>query len=208
MAKKSLKRQFIKIHPLIGIFFSVDKSILRTERWTIFLAVVMISLYVTGLFYNGDFDEDEEKKESEKSFEESFMSFSWNDFWVIVYTTVITVPQPFVLRYFFRRRKPDTTKNVMKQVRLMKIKRIIGYVLVTCIVVWSLWSCIAFSLAFGYNTTQRWMLSFTFTEFFDLIFKDNIVTLTLALIFVCISRRRATRNMTTIFPQPVKETNK
>ena len=62
MAKKSLKRQFIKIHPLIGIFSSVDKSILRTERWTIFLAVVFVSLYVTGLFYNADYDEDEEKE--------------------------------------------------------------------------------------------------------------------------------------------------
>ena len=62
MSKKSLKRQFSKIHPLIGIFTSVDKSILRTERWTIFLAIVMVSLYVTGLFYNTDYDEEEEKK--------------------------------------------------------------------------------------------------------------------------------------------------
>ena len=90
----------------------------------------MTSIFVTGLFYNADYDEDEEKKDSDQSIEETLTSFSWQDFWIILYSTLITVPIPFILKFLFRRKKPDTNKNVMRQLRCMKIKRFIGYILV------------------------------------------------------------------------------
>ena len=49
------------------------------------------------------------------------------------------------------------------------------------------------------------MLSFSFAEVFDFTFKDNMVTLIIAGVFVCISRLKARRRkktqMTAIFPE-------
>lgn len=113
----------------------------------------MTSIFVSGLFYNTDADPEEEEKESDKTLQESIMNFGWSDFWIVVYSASITVPIPFVLRYFFRRKTIDVKQDTFMQMRKMKIKRIIGYIIVFCVTAWSSWSCIAFSLDFGYNTT-------------------------------------------------------
>jgi len=124
---------------------------LRSELWAIFLCIVMVSIFVTGLFYQDDSTEDED--ESEKTFTETLEAFGWDDFFIIFYSVSITLPIPFILRWFFMRKKLDRTKNVEKQVRVRRIKRTIGYILVFLIVAWCAWSCVAFSLAFGYNAT-------------------------------------------------------
>ena len=111
----------------------------------------MLSIFVTGLFYQ-DKSTDEED-ESKKSFFETLEAFGWEDFWVIFYSICITLPTPFILSWFFLRRKFDRSKNVAKQARVRRIKRTIGYILIFLIVAWCAWSCITFSLAFGYNAT-------------------------------------------------------
>lgn len=110
----------------------------------------MTSIFVTGLFYNDGAEEEED----DKDIWESLSAFSWTDFWIIIYSTSITVPVPLVLRFFFRRKTIDSTLDVEIQLKNMKTKRILGYIVVTGIVLWCSWSCIAFSLDFGYNKTQ------------------------------------------------------
>ena len=147
----SFKRRFFQTFKIIGVFINGGEKILRSELWAIFLCIVMVSIFVTGLFYQDDSADDED--ESEKSFTETLEAFGWEDFWIIFYSVCITLPIPLILRWFFLRKKIDSTKEVGKQIRTRRIKRTIGYILVFLIVAWCAWSCIAFSLAFGYNAT-------------------------------------------------------
>ena len=65
----------------------------------------------------------------------------------------VTIPVPLIIRFLFRRKKIDATKNYAKQIRSRKIKRVIAYISTFFIVGWCIWSCVAFSLDFGYNKT-------------------------------------------------------
>ena len=82
----------------------------------------------------------------------------------------------------------------------MKIKRIVGYLLTSLIVIISAWSCIIFSLDFGYNRTNAWMLSFTFAEIFDFSVKDNITSIVLAKLLLTLASMRSKREMVKIEP--------
>ena len=69
----------------------------------------MSSIFVTGLFYNDSQDNDEEET---TSLYEQIRGLSWVDFWIIVYSVSMTVPVPFILRYFFRRNKINSEKDI------------------------------------------------------------------------------------------------
>lgn len=173
----SLKHRFFQRFKLIGVFINGGDTLLRSELWAIFLTIVMVSIFVTGLFYQDDTAEGEE--EEDKTFWETIQAFTWQDFWIILYSVSITVPIPVLLKFFFTRKELDHTKDLASQLRIRKYKRWIGFTMVFTTVLWCSWSCIAFSLAFGYNATQRWMLTFGLSEAFDLSVKDPLVALTL-----------------------------
>ena len=50
----SLKRRFFQTFKIIGVFINGGEKILRSELWAIFLAIVMVGIFVTGLFYQDD----------------------------------------------------------------------------------------------------------------------------------------------------------
>ena len=104
------------MHPILGVFKPIGNRILRSERWTVFLAVLMLTIFVTGLFYE-DEEKSDEKDESEKTFWESLADFRWRDFWICVYSMLITIPIPYLLKWFFARSELNTDENMLKQVR-------------------------------------------------------------------------------------------
>ena len=59
--QKIFKSQYMATHPFFRIFVKGDPKMLRTERLTIFLCVIMISIFACGMFYNTD-EEDEDDK--------------------------------------------------------------------------------------------------------------------------------------------------
>ena len=75
---------------------------LRTERLTIFLCVIMVSIFATGMFYNTD-----EEDEDDKSIWDIVQDYGWADFWVVVYTSLITIPVPLILHCFYVRKPID-----------------------------------------------------------------------------------------------------
>ena len=75
----------------------------------------------------------------------------------------------------------------------MKIKRVIGFALTGMVVAWSSWSCISFSLAFGYDTTTLRMISFCGAEIFDLLIKDNATSLLISSLLVLASILKAAK---------------
>ena len=78
----------------------------------------MLSMFATGLFYENDTEEDADDEESEKSFVEALESFSIRDFWIVVYSLLITFTIPIILKYFFRRKEIDYSKDAAKQLRV------------------------------------------------------------------------------------------
>ena len=78
----------------------------RTERLIIFLCVVMISIFATGMFYNTG----EEEEDNDVKIEDTIENFGWSDFWIIIYTSLITIPVPLGLRFFYYRSDIDTKK--------------------------------------------------------------------------------------------------
>jgi len=125
---------------------------LRSEKLTVLLVIIMTGIFVTGLFYDRSQD-GAETEEEDKTFYETIQSFSWADFWIIVFSMSITIPIPIILRNLFRRKKINLDKDVKSQIRRQRLKKFAGFTLSACIVLWSAWSCISFSLSFGYNTT-------------------------------------------------------
>ena len=188
-----MRRRFLQVHPLFGVFMRSDQRILRSERWTIFVTIVMTSIFVTGLFYDSSQDQSTENIQDDKNLYEILEDFSWDDLKIIIYSALITVPIPFILRYFFRRKHIDTDKNLLRRQRVAMLKRIAGWTLATVIMIWSAWSCIIFSLDFGHNRTSQWMISFSFAEVFDLLVKDNITTFLVVILLIMVSTIKARR---------------
>ena len=156
-------------------------------------------MFATGLFYENDTEEDADDEESEKSFVEALESFSIRDFWIVVYSLLITFTIPIILKYFFRRKEIDYSKNAAKQLRVQRIKRVIGYGLAVAIVIWCSWSCVAFSISFGYNPAQTWLISFSAEKIFDLFIIDPITGVIIFSISGYIAAKKR-KNASTIAP--------
>ena len=78
--------------------------------------------------------------------------------------------------------------GIAKQLKYMKIKRIAAYGTVFIVVAWCSWTIVAFSLSFGFNTTQAWMINFGFTTAFDILVKDSISASVLSIFFMVLPR--------------------
>ena len=114
--------------------------------------MIMLTIFTTGLFYNEEKWEEEEEEE-DKSIVESVRDIRVSDLYIMFNAAVITPLPPLIIRFLFRRKRIDPTKNYSTQMRTRKIKRIIAYVVAYFLAAWCAWSCIAFSLDFGYNKT-------------------------------------------------------
>ena len=120
-------------HPFFRIFVVGDPKMLRTERLIIFLCVIMITIFATGMFYKPD---EEEEEEEDKSVMDIVGDFEWADFWIVIYTGLITVPVPIVLRFFYIRSSLDPKEIPWVQEQKMLRRRICGHLIAFIIVGW------------------------------------------------------------------------
>lgn len=159
----------------------------RAERWTILLTICLIMLFVTGLFYDTERDPNEDEEEDEKTIEESLSEYSWKDFWITIYSVIATVPVPLISKILLKRvplNPGDGLEVFQKQMKKMKIKRMIAYVLLAGTCAWCTWSVIMFSLAFGYNTTQIWLVTVSVSAIFKFLIKDTAVAVGVVLLIM------------------------
>ena len=110
--------------------------------------IIMLTIFSTGLFYG---EEAEEEEEEEKSATESWQEMRLRDLLIIMYSTLITIPIPLIMKFLFRRKPLDPEKDYNSQMRCRKIKRTIAFIITVCLTVWIMWSVFAFSIDFGYN---------------------------------------------------------
>ena len=195
----TFKNRFFEEHPLLGVFNTNEKKITRKERCTVLFMMIMLTIFCTGLFYSEE--SDEEQEEDEESALDTWQDMRLRDLFIILYSTIVTIPAPLIIKFLFKRKKIDPSKDYAKQMRAIKIKRVIAYILTFCIAAWCTWSCIAFSLDFGYNKTSRWMFSVLIAYTFDLIVKDNLVTIAIVSLIVCVAYIRDKRNRVKNIPR-------
>ena len=91
---------------------------------------------------------------------------------------VIVIPVPIILVEVFARKELsplDPIEVIEKANKRMKIKRSIGYAICFLVCAWCVWSIFMFSIEFGHNTSQTWLLNFGITAVVDAIFKDPLV---------------------------------
>ena len=171
------------------MMFAKDGPLTRSEKLTIILVVVLLKLFAIGLFYDTDRDPDEEETESEKTGEEILEEFGWEDFWIMIYSMLIVVPVPIILKFFFSRQKfegEDALEKIAKDKKKMLIKRIIGYFICFAVCVWCTWSIIMFSIEFGQNTSKIWLLNFGITTVGDVLVKEVLIAVILTSIPLCL----------------------
>ena len=160
------------------MLFDRHAAVSRAEKLTIILTILMIKLFAIGLFYDKDRDPDEEEQEKDKSVEEIIDGFGYRDFWIMLYTMCIVMPVPFILKAFFQRHELDPDhelEEIEKRKKKMKIRRIIGYIICFIICAWCIWSIVAFSISFGYNTSMMWLVNFGITFVGDVVGKDVLI---------------------------------
>jgi hypothetical protein len=90
-----------------------------------FLCITVSDLFISGLFYDTERNEESEEQESEESLKSSFESYTWSDFWIMVYTILFTVPVPIILAILFKRRKfeiDEPEDKIRKTLVKQKIK--------------------------------------------------------------------------------------
>ena len=98
---------------------------------------------------------------------------------------VIVIPVPIILIQFFARKElnpVDPIEDIEKAKKRMQIKRSIGYSICFLVCAWCIWSIFMFSIEFGHNTSQTWLLNFGITTWLDIIFKDVLVAIIMVLI--------------------------
>ena len=103
----------------------------------------------------------------------------------------IVIPVPIILKNFFSRKNPnpkDTIAEIVKATKKMKIKRVIGYLMCTAVCAWCTWSIIMFSIEFGHNTSQIWLLNFGITTIIDAVCTDVLVAVLLVLLVLYLPR--------------------
>ena len=90
----------------------------------------------------------------------------------------IVIPVPLILNKLFERKElnpEDSIEKVEKEKSKMKKKRVLGYIICFAVCAWCTRSTILFSIAFGQNTSQIWLINFAITKFGDFLFKDALI---------------------------------
>ena len=155
---------------------------LRTERLIIYLCIVMMTIFTTGMFYSTD---EEDSNADDMSVMETISSLELADFMVAIYSSLITIPIPYLLNSLYNRPDSDTTRT---SGRCTRSKTIIAHILAAITVGWCCWSVLAFSLEFGNQNTVKWMLAFAGSEILNVGIKENLITLIVALVLIKLSK--------------------
>jgi len=94
------------------MMFGTEGPITRSEKLTIMLVIIMLKLFAIGLFYDKDRDPEVEETEADRTFEESLEDFGWQDFWIMIYSILIVIPVPIILKKFFDRKKLEQKMSI------------------------------------------------------------------------------------------------
>jgi hypothetical protein len=182
--RPNLKEMILDEHMIIGILMKYNDSFPRFNRLTMFVVMIMGELFLSGLFYqNGQGGTEFSTDVSTKALVDAAKNYSWRDFWIAVYSSVLIIPVGFMLAYLLSRKKiEDLAVSFSLKERFMKVQRVkkyVGYGVSWVLMGFFSYAIVMFSLAFDviarqWSIADLWMLTFGIATLQDLVIWTNV----------------------------------
>ena len=181
--KPNVWEMILDEHMIVGILLKYNETFPRFNRLTIFVCMIMGELFLSGLFYDNDQGTGFTADFDSKKFSEAAKNYSWRDFWIAVYSSLLMIPIGLLLIVFLSRRKIEdiaTSLNLKERtLKLQRIKKYLGYVVAWSLMLFFSYGIVVFSLAFDVSAMQwsvadLWMLTFGVATLQDLLLWTNV----------------------------------
>ena len=150
---------FIIKNELLSLILSIQVNFSRVARFVAFFSGVVGSFWVCGVFFNLETYEEDEQL----SIWESFTQFGWKEFFIILYSFLLTEPVKLLIELLLENDNIyiKLTQDEKKQA-IRNLKVFIGY---TIAVIWLIWCYIGIVLVSivledRYNSSQAWVTSY------------------------------------------------
>ena len=121
----SMKNQFIKLHPILSIFYVYDEERPRIVRITLEFINTIGNMYFIGLFYKGT-------KAVGTNFSEVIAGYTIEDFVIIIYSNLIMISFITISRFVSKTKAIDfkqPTNVVLALIKKNNLKKLVGLVL-------------------------------------------------------------------------------
>lgn len=171
-----IRRAIIVKHELLRLLYRPLNEEPRFVSFTLVIIKLMIKMFLIGLFY----DQSTIISSGSIGFGKSLEHYSWDDFWVSVYSIIISI---FCLKLFIWMLRyspivvPLTDEVIKKNYRKNKIKNRIGFALVYVVFAFTAWSIILFSIKFDDLRRHLWMANILMGTFLDITAEAFLKTL-------------------------------
>ena len=131
---------FILKNELLSLVLSIQVNFSRVARLTVFFSGIVGSFWVCGVF----FDLEQYVEDNEMSIWESFTNFGWKEFFIIVYSFLLTEPVKILIELLLENDNIyiELTQDEKKRA-IRNLKVFIGY---TIAVIWLIWCYIGIVL--------------------------------------------------------------
>ena len=184
-AKAKLKNAIVN-HKFLKIFFLFDPKAFRLSICTLIFTVLLGKMYFIGLFYEGE-------ASTTTTFKDAIKSYTFRDFLVMVYSTLIMFIIELIAAYLSKNElinfKWSKDENI-RIIRRNRIRRILLIVFCWSLIVYFVWSIAMFCMNLNIGVSYKWIVN-TITGFageiffmpsFEFFFKKYFFTL-LGLVF-------------------------
>lgn len=148
-------RLVLEKHKILTIFFLYDPQQSRITRCTMLFFTFIGQMFFIGLFYDG-------AQSSANDFWDKILSYSMQDFMVMMYSSILMFVIQNVAYFFLKERIIDKTKTkeeILKQIKRNKTMRIVGLLFCWTGMVYFLWSIAMFALKFPQGVSHMWLFN-------------------------------------------------
>eukprot|EP00742_Colponemidia_sp_Colp-10_P003292 GILJ01003503.1.p1 GENE.GILJ01003503.1~~GILJ01003503.1.p1 ORF type:complete len:2040 (+),score=227.83 GILJ01003503.1:289-6120(+) len=179
--KMTLKRVIAHVkeeHLLLSVIFYTKKEFSRPARVTLYFCVVLSHLVAAALFYNADEDPcgGDPLCSDDVGFFDGVAEFGWADFWVSVYSILITIPINLALMYLFKSKRIMPGSSAAKRARIVKSnlqRRRIAYTVSAMFASFCAFYLVMFTLSFNIRVSYRWITSWAVATVQDFAVWEN-----------------------------------
>ena len=158
-AKEKLKSAIIN-HKFLKIFFLFDPKAFRLSICTLIFTVLIGKMYFIGLFYEGE-------ESTTTTFKDAIKSYTFRDFLVMVYSTLIMFIIELIASYLSRNElincKWSKDENI-RMIRRNRIRRILLIVFCWLLIIYFVWSIAMFCMNLDIGVSKKWIIN-TITGF-------------------------------------------
>ncbi|CAG9321664.1 unnamed protein product [Blepharisma stoltei] len=144
-----------KNHDFVTIFTNKE-NFTHFSRLTSYMITLLGNMYFIGLFYQS------KPKGSDYSigdFSSAFNNYSFQDFWILVYSSSIMLLVGILLNYLSKSTPlPSTDDTLYKSIKKNNLFKLIAFYLISFgLLFYFCWSIILFSIQFELNVTYLWI---------------------------------------------------